>query len=311
MARSRNKTDQASWRVPKGVVASVATVVAVVSVAALAVVASLKNADLLATVALTLALLSFVLQILIFIVQTSATNSQLVQSQHIYGETSALLSRIQAQVEGARSTVDRMSDRLLEAALGKATAETEGSPAVDPAAFARRVREIIEPELQSETVAAAGDWTGRYPPPQPDRAIVRYMEQWPSEEEAEEVAEELRKLTPTQREALVLYAQDEVSSRQPGAGFGPGFYGSRVAGALVSAGLLDELPDRVDDDGDTFKWLTPKGRKVGRIFTAVDEPPQYLREIYSELVEPVTKSVADRRARRRAAISAADDPPAD
>lgn len=269
--------------VSKSIVAGASVVVAIVAVSALAVVASIENASALATVALALALLSFVLQVLMFIVQSYATSSQMLEAQKIYSQMADALAEIKTRTESTQTTVEKVSDKLLEAILEKAAAES-GSPVDFSPATARRVRDSLATESQ---------FTGRgaYPPPEPDSRIVRLLLTWPSEDEAAPIAQVLGELGEYEASGLARLASDELRTRAEGVPVGPGLYGAYSG--LKERGLIEFVPGYVDSDGDLLARLTEQGRMVARVFTATPPAPPHLADLVREYVDPVWARAPD------------------
>lgn len=89
----------ASWRTLT--IASIT--IAVASLSTLTIIVSTKDVDLLSTVALTLAILAFVAQLLIYIAQTTAAAQQTAQSLALNNETKNILADIRARTRGAES----------------------------------------------------------------------------------------------------------------------------------------------------------------------------------------------------------------
>lgn len=126
---------------------------AIIAIAALAttvVVASVRNADTLSVVALALAIIAFVVQIILYIVQQAAASSQGDRAADIYAQTARALASIEEKAEGTKQALGQMNDRLLTAALTKATAEAAAStsgPFENPEVIEQvvtRAREIVE-----------------------------------------------------------------------------------------------------------------------------------------------------------------------
>ena len=117
-------TDESSVRVPWKGIAIAATLVAIGASAVLTVIATVKGVDVLATVALSLAILAFILQIILFIAQTGASSA-------INSQTSTLLAEVRAKVEGISTAVNQQTDRLWSAALRETVIQEKKSDAGD------------------------------------------------------------------------------------------------------------------------------------------------------------------------------------
>jgi hypothetical protein len=126
-------SNNANFIVSAKAVAIGAVTVAIAALAGLAVVATIKNADTLAVVALAVAIVTFVVQILVYIVQAAASSQQELRAQELHGRTTSTLSKIEEKAEGTRREVSTIRKEMLPALIGKATAEAQISDHLDPA----------------------------------------------------------------------------------------------------------------------------------------------------------------------------------
>lgn len=105
--------------------------------------------DVLALVALCLAVLAFLVQIFVFIVQTFSSNQQLLRAEQLNGSTARALATIEEKAEGTRLAVARLDDRILAAAFGQAEkAATDKGIAFDRLAVSQafqQIREVTHP----------------------------------------------------------------------------------------------------------------------------------------------------------------------
>ncbi|MGW2146646.1 hypothetical protein ACWCOT_20230 [Nonomuraea bangladeshensis] len=134
---------------PWKTVAVTSAVIALTSLCVAAVVSSTNNADALSVVALGLAVLAFIIQIIVYIVQAQAASQQQLQAQEVYGSTLKALAAIEEKTEGTRQTVTTINERMLEAFLGKAIpqAQDAGLSPTSPD-FYRIVAERVSEYLQ-------------------------------------------------------------------------------------------------------------------------------------------------------------------
>lgn len=88
--------------------------VAIASVGSLVIVASIKEADTLATVALALAVLAFVVQILTYIGDSITSAAQHREFQRINTETSMLLAELRTHAVDTNQLVSRQFDKVLD-----------------------------------------------------------------------------------------------------------------------------------------------------------------------------------------------------
>lgn len=98
-----------------------------------------NQVDSLASIALALAIITFIVQIIVFIAQSNATNQQLVHASELHGLTSEALALIIEKIEGTRQEMHEVRDRTIEVLMSKSTFEAkkaeqlEGSESVGAA----------------------------------------------------------------------------------------------------------------------------------------------------------------------------------
>jgi hypothetical protein len=278
--------------VQKGVVAGGSVVVALTALTVLTVVAAVKDVDTLSTVALTLAILAFVIQILVFVVQGYSSNAQMLQAQALHGQMATVLGQIRTQAAGTQSAVDKISDQLLGAALGKATAESAGLD-VASTEFAARVQEIIRESVptavfatEHRTQGSSDERYDSYPSPSPDPAKVAELLSWPTGATARDLLERFKALSDDGRDALYVFATDELRGRLPASPFGPGLFFDHPSQELIEAGLVARAdPPRRRGNEDLFQ-LTDLGRAVGRLLLAPEPAPAEFRPDFNKVVWP-------------------------
>ena len=257
-----------SWRN----VALAAVAFGIVAVAALVVVASLRHTETLATVALSLAVLAFLVQIIIFLGQTSTQTAQVTRSEDIYGRTLELLADIRESSRHTQEAVKEQREFLLPALLAKLDLQRPPADAA-PVDYTR----------------AADDAEAFYPPRErspDDGRIARALSTWPTDPEiARQAAAELAELSSNAVEFLVRFAQDEWFVRSRGATISNGLYLDRDVSwtqELLQHGLIRPLdPPLIDarDPGREFLVLSDKGREQGRLLIAPLPKPPMLHDI--------------------------------
>jgi hypothetical protein len=100
-----------------------AVIVAIGSLGALAVVASVKQADTLSTVALALAVLAFVIQIIFFVAQAATNASDHREVQGINTDTARLLVELRTHAVDTNQLVSKQFDKLLDRFVLEAKSE--------------------------------------------------------------------------------------------------------------------------------------------------------------------------------------------
>jgi hypothetical protein len=264
--------------------------VALTCLTVLAVVTSIEDKSALETVAIALAILAFVVQIIVYIAQAEAAAAALRRSQDIYAETLRVLTEIRERSEGTQAAVTQQFDKVLEHALaaklpGAATQKELASPEL-----AREVAASVSAAINAPRPPPPGSTrTKEYPEPRSsdeNAEVLAYMAEWPSKEDFEELWPVAEDMSVSARSMLAVLAQDEIAQRRPDARLGPGLYvgSSADRASLEQAGLAESLPGHVDEDGKHLVVLTPRGRRLARAFTARGAPPDYVPDGVKQLI---------------------------
>lgn len=137
---SRSADMTVSWKS----LAIAATTIALAAIASTAVVATAKKADALSVIVLGVAVVAFMIQIVVFIVQAAAATEQQLKAQEVYGSTLKVLATIEEKAEGTRQVVSTISEKMLVALLGKAIPEAASSGvSVESPEFSAAVAERV------------------------------------------------------------------------------------------------------------------------------------------------------------------------
>jgi hypothetical protein len=143
---------------------TVLSVVTVASLTTLVVVVSIKNVDLLSTVALALAVLAFAAQLIVSLAQAHAATSQLTQSERINSETQSTLTDIRSSGQALLTNQTELVQRLLQAVLPRATEDAvretvtegvDGTARIDADELASRVESKVRLALKDYIPANA------------------------------------------------------------------------------------------------------------------------------------------------------------
>lgn len=269
--------DPSNFVIPARVVATVSLLVSLGSVATLVVVSSVKNVDILSTVALALAILAFVVQLIVYVVQSASASQQLSDARALHGEMMAVLAALQERAAGTQKSIDQIHSQMIDelrmkAANPQAVAGTTQQAAVEIADDS--TAHTPQTGVPSPDHAWTSDESGReaveddYPGPLAESeaaAIRRELESWPTTEEIEEIQSELEQLSKYELFSLASLARDAHYFSEGSRFYGPGMAIRPLTRALIERGLAEKIP------GWKLATLSPRGRQLGRIFTA--NPP--------------------------------------
>jgi hypothetical protein len=268
-------------------------VVALGSLASLVIVAGVREADVLAVVALSLAILAFAIQIIVFMAQASSTSQQVSQAQRVNADTRALLSELQTQTRDTNAALtdqyDKLLDRLLLVAkeAGSDTGASEGGATL--AEVQERLLEEIQrsrqiPERAGPRLVLA-DTRGRSTPP---------PREWPASSTIRRLEEMgLANLGLAGRTELAAFASDwalsvdrdmpDGLSRDPDS---PGIHD------LLAMGLVRQPAGSYDDRAQYFV-LTAAGRDAARLLLAPPPVPRNVPSLFPWV--PVARKRLDPR----------------
>lgn len=122
-----------------------ATCFALTTLTALAIVSTIREVDSLSVIALALATLAFVVQIILYVVQSNIATQQAIRSEEIYGATLKALASIEEKTEGTRQAVTGSSAKMIEALIGKSIPEAASAGVrLDSAEFSEQLAERID-----------------------------------------------------------------------------------------------------------------------------------------------------------------------
>jgi heme/copper-type cytochrome/quinol oxidase subunit 4 len=290
-----------------------AVIIALVSLTVLAVVATIASADALSVVALALAVMAFVVQIIVFIVQGNAASQQAADTAALNAQTLRALATIEEKSEGTRETVGKISDRLLDFAFTKASAEAESAGSTEPAQaltahVLERAKEIIKSSqdgnprgnrqrVDEPSRGSAGQSTGLEGKPV---AITSFLDDPLTAQEIEEAArlvEDLKdnKLTLVSLDRL---GTDLKSAESAGRPQQAGMSSLNEPVALHEKGLIKRI--RPTWTETPMFVLTDKGKLVAKALLTTPAPPNETIVKARRDVEDFTTRVArSREARQR------------
>ncbi len=300
------------------------------AVAAVTSIITTQDADALSTVALVLAVIAFVCQLIVFSVQTWQSGDQLRQAERLHAQTAEMLAEVRTRTESTNSMVSRQYDELLHLASMKATSalakevETTDRVLRDGVPSAERIGALVRPidgHPPGQDVALEGPRTsfpstapaaGQRGAVQLSPARLRGWTQWPSDPATAELhLNLLRELDGKALRALVFDIADEVESvllgGEPGTIYTPGDQ------PLMELGLVT-LASGSEDAGSAGGGeqrrvvLTEKGRMVGRLLTSAFPPPRSLAGLEEPLRELKQSLPSEVQTRLKDAMAEIDSP---
>jgi hypothetical protein len=242
-----------------------ALVVAVAALTTLIVVGSINHVDALATIALALAVVTFVTQIVVFIAQTWTTSQ-------LNAETRAFLQELQSSAHGTERALNNHVNKLTDRLLG--TLEAPRKEAESGVDLRERVREDVEEALSTRAPQVTDVTAGSSRKASAeDQRVLEDLLTYPSEAEGVESLKLLTQLSPMTVAVLRTFAEDERVNREGGTT--PRLYlhpDHPFAEEAIDAGLLEYV-------GEDRRWarLTEKGRQACRLLLGQANPPDWLR----------------------------------
>jgi len=249
--------------------ATAASILATGSLASLIIVLALKDTDALATVALSLAIVTFITQILVFVAQTWTTSQ-------LNAETRGFLQELQTSAHGTEKALNAQVDKLTDHLLHSFESARKREDLSAGPGLRERVREDVAEALSVTrplvTDVAASD--SRVGASREDRRIAEELITFPAEEEGVELLKALRSLSPITVANLRAFAEDERVSRQLGGE--PGLHLASdhpFSKEAIEAGLLE-----YDPSDHEWARLTEKGRQIARLFLGLGDPPSWMRQ---------------------------------
>jgi len=244
-------------------------------VVALGGVLSTRQADALAALALSLAVISLLLQVIVYVAQARTT-----------ADASTLMAEIRSGVGTMRSQLDLQFKTVLERALERGAVveakEREDSSAPQSAVL-DAIRQTVESALGSrvEQPRIAHPITTPNVEPEVLPTPVRDLLIYPQDAKQGEVAlEALKTLTQGARRRLKRFGDDEIRSRLTNLPVGLWDSGETPKSVveLLKAGLVEERPIPIGyPKAKAWRSLTDPGRKAARLLTAAGDPPVNLK----------------------------------
>lgn len=234
------------------------------AVGALVLVATLQKVDALSTIALALAVLSFVIQIGLFVADAWQRSQSETRANQVNIESKSLLAEMKETSRATNELLNRQFDTVLKSlidATERTVADTKG-PDVG-------LRDRLDRELR-RVISGAPTQPQRRKPSAEDRAVLQQYAAPLTGQETAEVKEKVVQISGPALSGLVKLANDDVETRGA-AGGTHGFFGRMIPGLeeLKGLGLVQVVatPDvfrSAEQPDDAYYALTPAGRKITR-----------------------------------------------
>lgn len=273
-------------------------VVTTAALASTAVVATVNEADTLSTVALSLAVTAFLVQIVVYVAQAGAAEAQRIHAEQLNAQTSTLLAEVKATATSTQQLVQEQFRELLRAFLDGAARTAEEAKILDPERLEQRLLQNVRSQILPEAErAAAADRPRETREPSSAarrRAVARRAQQqqqqqqlvtdprveilrtMPDEESGRQLLERLRKLPAAAQARLGKLAQDLIQSAETDVYEGLAFRPYSDQHLLADA-LATRRRTR-DSDGELLDLatLSDEGVEIARLLTAEGELPPWL-----------------------------------
>lgn len=265
------------------------------TLAAVAIVATVNSADALATVALALAVIAFVCQLIIFSVQTWQSGQQLDEAKSLNAQTESLLAEARTRIEGTHQMVSTQYQELLHLTALKGAAE------VAKEKVTTKLEELSPERLESILSTAMATQTDTQGAGSRPRARATHVQaygsgltasdldglasavSWPTTiDEATPLLGILKELSNSSLYAFCVDLGDDLHSRMNDVS--PGLPFNRIDEPLIQLGLVEEVTPLDTQEGTKRRIaVTEKGRQVGSLLAAPWPPPEPLKPLFEEL----------------------------
>jgi len=141
---NNEKADAGSVAVSWRLIAGGSAIIAIATITALIIVSAVRKVDTISVVALSLAIVAFMTQIMVFITQTWSTS-------RLNAETRGFLAELRTRSLGTEAMLNRQVDKLTDDLMGRAA--TARKQASSPA----EARELVRRDVQRALSAGTSD----------------------------------------------------------------------------------------------------------------------------------------------------------
>jgi hypothetical protein len=268
---------------PKGT-AIAAGLFALICLTALVIVTAAEGADGLSTVALALAVLAFIVQIIVFIYQSQTAHQQMLQSGQVYTDTRALLTEVRTAANSTEALVREQFRDLVKALMDSSKDGKGVNERLLAEALSREGAQRPLPAQEQRAVAARGQERVRT-----DRMrrleAIRPLRTFPEEEEGKKVLSVMAELSGAARSRLVDLLKDEIQMYEQGSRSRLGLPIDPVDEELEARDLSHTGRIRISGDDLVVSRLTDTGRVAARLLFAIGDIPAYAAETLQQFAK--------------------------
>jgi hypothetical protein len=207
-------------------------------------VATIVKADALSTIALALAILSFIIQIGLFIAQSWTSGQQVLHSEELNSDTRAILAEVRENARGTNQMISDQFEKVL-AHLLNTTKRTVDESVKGPEA--KIINQRLDREFENAMRRRNSELVReRRTPTDEERTLLAAFRSYPSDpKELAESQEAISHLSPQGIIGLSALADDEMSALGSHGDYKKGLFSSLVRNAdeLLSAGTTVRVCD--------------------------------------------------------------------
>jgi len=238
------------------------------AIAAISTISARSDSGALNTIALSLAIIAFVCQLLVYTVQSWQSSEQLRRSEELHASTLGLISDARARIENTESMVQTQHSELLRIVAQKSEGETL------KASFTNDDEREDPAEVAVSQVQLSRDDSDR-DASEYGRLVTQPPAAWPERSAFfRDGVRELEELSEYEVAALALAASDHV--RSTASGSEPGLSYGDTDARLIEMGLVREISASSHGQERRMVTTTEQGNEVSAIFLAPWPPPEAL-----------------------------------
>ena len=237
------------------------------AIAIITIIAAVQDRGVLNTVVLTLALIVFICQLIIYSIQTGRSGQQFQETRQLNANTLSLLTEARARIDGTHQMTSFGYQEFIQLITLKAGPEVARS--VKNLEATPTALEAVAQTVQKIEDSAAGTWWTQLPRTAPSSLLFK----WPNS--AQVAGESLEDLEFLHSNGLLgvffLSVDDEISSAVRGVEGGLGHV-PHVDKVMIQHGLLERCTSI--NESHQIVVLTDKGRRAAANLLAPWPPPK-------------------------------------